>query len=129
MVTMRVLAMTRPLRITLSKFSYEALARGEPLGPDQAQGRIARTMRFYLHEGYRDRPGWSVPSALRREERADVKLDLSVDEDLLRAFEAEADRQDVTLSRLVSQAMIFYAAEFDAGRITQRVLDDLGGGA
>lgn len=129
MVTMRVLAMTRPLKVTLSKFSFEALARGEPLGPSQAQGRIARAMRFYLHEGYRDRPGWSVPAALRREVRTDVELELDVDEDLLRAFEAEADRQDVTLSRLVSQAMIYYAAEFDAGRITQRVLDDLGGRA
>lgn len=134
MVTMRVLAPPvnggrRLLRVTLSKFSYEALARGEPLGPEQAQARIVRATRFYLHEGDRGRPGWSVPSALRRDERTDVELELELDDGLLRAVEVEAERQDVTLSRLVAQAAIYYAAEVDAGRITQRVLDDLEGGA
>ena len=121
--------MTRPLKLTLSRFSFEALARGEPLGPERARRRISRAIRFYLHEGGKGRPGWSVPAALRRDARTDVELELDVDADLLRAFETEAGKQGVSLSRLASQAAIDYAAELDAGRITQRVLDDLESGA
>lgn len=121
--------MKRSPKVTLSRFSFEALARGESPRSDLAQARIASAIRFYLHEAGQGRPGWSVPSALRGEERAEVDLELAIDEDLLRALEAEAERQDVTVSRLVSQAAIYYAAELDAGRITQRVLEDLEGGA
>jgi len=114
----------RPLRLQLSEFVIGALARGEPHDSDQVRGRFARAIRFYLHEAAGRRPGWSVPSALRRERRG-VELELELDDELLRELEAEAGRQDVSLSRLVAQAAIYYAAELDAGRITQRVFDDL----
>lgn len=120
--------MKRSRRVTLSRFSFEALARGESPRSDLVQARIVGAIRLYLHEAGRGRPGWSVPTALRGDERAEVDLDLAIDEDLLRALEAEAEKQDVTVSRLVSQAAIYYAAELDSGRIAQRVLEDLEGG-
>jgi len=66
-----------------------------------------------------------VPSALRGEQEGD-EMRLELDDELLCRLEAEARKQDASLSRLVSQAAIYYAAELDAGRITQRVFDDLG---
>lgn len=115
----------RSLKVTLSDFVIGAIARDEPRDSPQAQGRLSRAIRFYLHEASLRRPGWSVPSALRGEQGgAEMKLEL--DDELLRGLEAEARKQDVSLSRLVSQAAIYYAAELDAGRITQRVLEDLG---
>jgi hypothetical protein len=114
----------RPLKVELSEFAVGALARGEPHESEQVRRSFARAIRFYLHEAAARRPGWSVPSALRGE-RPEVELELGLDEKLLGELEAEAGKQDVSLSRLVSQAAIYYAAERDAGRITQRVLDDI----
>jgi hypothetical protein len=118
--------MTPPLTVSLSEFAVGALAHGESHESEQVLRRFARAIRFYLHEAPVQKPGWSVPAALRPE-RDEVELKLQLDEQLLHRLEAEAGRQQVTLSRLVSQAAIYYAAELDAGRIAQRVLDDLEG--
>jgi len=117
----------RSLSVILSKFSAEALARGKASESEHLDARLVRAARFYLHEGAAARSGWSVPSALRAEEPQGVEVALEADGALLEAFEAEAGRQGVSLSRLASQAALVYAAELDAGRITQRVLDDLDG--
>lgn len=117
--------MARSFVVRLSDFAVGALARGEPRDSEQLRRRFARAIRFYLHEVAAHRPGWSVPSTLR-EERDGKELALELDDELLRQLGTEARKQDVSLSRLVSQAAIYYAAELDAGRITQRVLDDLG---
>lgn len=117
--------MRRPLTVTLSEFSFELLARGESAGSEQVRRRFAHALRFYLHEADAGRSGWSVPAVLRQAERTDVELCLEIDAGLLRAVEVEAGKQHVTVSRLVAQAAIYYAAELDAGRITQRLLDDL----
>lgn len=117
--------MVRSLKVSLSDFVVEAIARGEPRDSEQVGRRFGRAIRFYLNEATARRAGWSVPSTLRAE-RGGTEVKLELDERLLRKLEAETRKQDVSLSRLVSQAAIYYAAELDAGRITQRVLDDLG---
>lgn len=117
--------MKLPVTVTLSEFSFEALARGEEPDSERVQGRFVRAIRFYLSEADARRPGWSVPTALREEQPTGIEIELALDEDLLDALEAEAGRQDVTLSRLVSQTVIYYAAELDAGRIAQRIIEDL----
>jgi hypothetical protein len=119
--------MKRSVTVQLSEFSARALAGKEEDGSEYAPGRLARAIRVYLREGRSGRPGWSVPTALRREDPGGVELELVADEDLLRAFEQEADRQGVSVSRLAAQAVVYYAAEMDGGRITQRILDDLDG--
>jgi len=118
--------MSPTLTVTLSDFALDALARGRPRGSEEAKGRLVRATRFYLNEAAAQRPGWSVPTTLRPE-REGTEVSVELDEDLLHRVQEEAGKQDVSLSRLVSQAVIYYAAEYDAGRITQRVLDELEG--
>jgi hypothetical protein len=118
-------SMKRPLEVRLSDFAIDALARGEPRESEEVRRRFGRAIRLYLHDADADRPGWSVPSALR-EERTEVAVKLELDHELQRRLEAEARKQGVSPSRLVSQAVIYYAAELDAGRVTRRLLDDLG---
>ena len=117
--------MARSFEVRLSDFAVGALARGEPRDSEQLRHRSRPRDSLLPARGAARRPGWSVPSTLR-EERDGRELELELDGELLRQLEAEARKQDVSLSRLVSQAAIYYAAELDAGRITQRVLDDLG---
>lgn len=117
--------MKRSVTVRLSEFCAEALARGEGKDYERIPARLVRAVRLYLSAGDSQRPGWSVPSALRGKESDDVELELVADEDLLRALEEEAGKQRVSVSRLAGQAAIYYAAELDAGRITQHILDDL----
>ncbi|HEY7456122.1 MAG TPA: hypothetical protein VH703_02505 [Solirubrobacterales bacterium] len=117
--------MKRSVSVKLSRFSAEALARGEKLDSGIVAVRLLRAIRFYLSEGGPERPGWIVPASLRKGERGELELELSADEDLIAAFEAEAARQRVTLSQLARQAALVYAAELDAGRITERLAEGL----
>jgi hypothetical protein len=114
--------MKRSVTVWLSEFSAEALARGD--GPEHVPARLIRAIHLYLGARDSGRPGWSVPSTLREREPRGVELELVADEDLWRAFEQEAGKQGVSVSRLAGQAAIYYAAELDAGRVTQRILDD-----
>jgi hypothetical protein len=54
-----------------------------------------------------------------------VELELDIKDDLWHSFEAEAGRQDVSSQQLLEHAAFYFVAELDAGRITQRILDDL----
>jgi hypothetical protein len=117
--------MKQSVTVRLSEFSVEALTRGEGRDLEYLPVQLVRAVRLYLSASASRRPGWSVPSSLRGKEPDDVELEVVADGELLRALEEEADRQDVSVSRLVGQAAIYYAAELDAGRITQRIVEDL----
>ncbi len=51
-----------------------------------------------------------------------------MDSELWREFEEEAERQGVSVEQLAEHAAFYFAAELDAGRVTQRILDDLESG-
>lgn len=40
-------------------------------------------------------------------------------------FEREAKRQGVPVERLAEHAALYFAADRDAGRVTQRILEDM----
>ncbi len=52
-------------------------------------------------------------------------MELSVDEGLWDSLEQEAARQGVPAPRLAEHAALYFAADRDAGRVTQRILEDL----
>jgi hypothetical protein len=53
---------------------------------------------------------------------------LEVASDLWSDLEQEALRQGVTVEQMAEHAAFYFAAELDAGRVTQRILDDLEAG-
>jgi hypothetical protein len=107
----------RQVIVVVSELAFEAIA-GE--GADSA-------LRYYLGDRGTNRPAWPYPGFLRGSEtQRDKQVALEVDEDLWRDFSGEADRQGVTVEQLVEHAAFYFAAELDAGRITQRILDDFG---
>ncbi len=117
--------MKRPVTLHLSQFVFQALAADRENGFEDAAVELSRAVRLYLSDSEADRPGWTYPPALRDEDEGEVELELSIDEDLWRGLEEEAGRQGVSVSRLAAHAALYYAAELDAGRITQRILDKL----
>ena len=115
---------TQRVTLALSQFAFEALANS---GVDAAPpARIEGAVRHYLGDREAGRPAWPYPGFLRGSEpQRDVSLELEVATDLWRAFGEEAARQGVSVEQLAEHASFYLAAEIDAGRGTQRILDDL----
>ena len=116
-------------RIALSHSAAETLGGGEGAAAD-AGSRLEGALRLYLHDKGAGRPAWPYPGFLRgAEHAAEVEVEFRVDPALWRSFEAEAREQDVSVEQLTEHVAYYFAAELDAGRMTQRVLDDLGSDA
>jgi hypothetical protein len=119
---------TTTVVLQVSDLALEALVGAPKELSKQAPARLLRAVRLYLSDKDSGRPGWPYPDFLREKEISEVKLELAIDRDLLRALEAEAGRQKVSVSRMAGHAALYYAAELDAGRLTERIADDLEGG-
>jgi hypothetical protein len=116
----------RTVSVTLSDLAFEALAAEEPSGSPRAPVRTESAIRIYLGDKGAGQPAWPYPGFLRNSEtREDIRLELQVDPDVWLQFEAEAEKQDVSPQQLLEHAAFYFAAELEAGRITQRILDDL----
>jgi hypothetical protein len=117
--------MKPPATLAISRLSLEALT-GKGGDEERAGPRLTSAARFYLSDRDSDRPAWPYPSFLRGSEtQEDVEVPLDVDKGVWRTFEAEAAAQDVSVQQLAEHAAFYLAAEIDAGRVTQRILDDL----
>jgi hypothetical protein len=115
--------------VYLGEFALAALAgEGEKGSGTDPALVLASAIRLYLGEREFDRPGWPYPSFLsERGENLEAALELEIEEDLWRAFEAEAGRQGASVPQLTNHAALYYAAELNSGRLTQRVAEDLEG--
>jgi hypothetical protein len=115
----------RRVTVGLSRLAFEALTSGGPATSGTA--RMEDALRCYVGDRGTGRPAWPYPGFLRNTERQDdVEVVVEVAEDLWRTFAEEADRQEVTTGQLGEHAAFYFAAEMDAGRATERILEDLG---
>jgi len=88
--------------------------------------RASEAIRCYLGDKDGAGPGWSYPSFLdRRRSGEEVEFSLDIDDELWGSLEAEAGHQDVSVELLLEHAVLYFAAEVDAGRIAERILEDL----
>jgi hypothetical protein len=116
----------RLVNLAVSQLAFEALAGEERGDSTAAPVRTEIAVRVYLGDRDAGQPAWPYPKFLQGSEtREDVGLALDVDADLWLQFEAEAKKQGVSVQQLLEHAAFYFAAELSAGRITQRILDDL----
>jgi len=116
--------MKKAVTVSVSAFALEALAGSDQGGPARLPETVVRAIRCYLSDRDSGRAGWPYPAFLRERESTGVALGLEIDEDLWRDFEAEAVRQSVSTQQLAGHAAFYFAAEVDAGRVAERILDD-----
>jgi transposase len=119
----------RSKTVALSRLSLEAIV-GKGALDDAAAGRagvgLATAIRFYLRDRGADQPAWRYPDFMRGSEvQEDLAVTFQLEDERWRAFEAEAAEQDVSVQKLAEHAAFYLAAEIDAGRVTQRILDGL----
>jgi hypothetical protein len=112
--------------VSLSEFACSAIAgQGEGDG-EHLSARIVAAIRCYLNDKGSGGLRWSYPSFLADEDdREEVTLQLAIDDELWRSVEQEAESQGVSAQKLVTHAVLYVAAEVDAGRMTRRILEDL----
>jgi hypothetical protein len=116
----------REVSLGLSELAFEALVGEE--GDRSAATSMESAVRCYLGDRGTDRPAWPYPGFLRgTEPQRDVRVELDLSDTLWDDFSEEASRQGVTLEQLAEHAAFYFAAELDAGRVTQRILDELVG--
>ena len=114
----------RSVSVGLSQLALDAVVGDN--GAGAAQARLLSAVRCYLADRNADQAAWPYPAFLRGSvPQVDVELELEIKDDLWHSFEAEAARQDISPQQLLEHAAFYFGAEFDAGRITQRILDDL----
>lgn len=86
---------------------------------------VLRVIRFYLKEKGTGGTGWSYPDLLREgRPEEEMEVELEIEDSLWREVRAEATRQHVSVTQLLEHAALYYAAELDAGRLTERILDE-----
>jgi hypothetical protein len=118
------------VRIRLGAFAGGILARKQQHDAgsvDDAQpnsDEILKVIRFYLKEKGTGGSGWSYPNLLRQgSPEKEIEVEIEIEDALWREMRAEAQRQRVTITQLLEHAALYYAAELDAGRLTERILD------
>lgn len=123
--------MVTTVRIRLGAFAGGMLAwehqrdagSGGGVPPDSDD--VLRVIRFYLKEKGAGGAGWSYPDLLREgSPEEEVEIEIEIEDVLWREMRAEAARQRVSVTQLLEHAALYYAAELDAGRLTQRILDE-----
>jgi hypothetical protein len=113
----------RQVAVVVSRLAFEGLTHG---GDVPAAVGLDGAIRCYLGDRGSERPAWPYPDFLRGSETVgDAAVELELDAGLWREFEEEAERQGVSVEQLAEHAAFYFAAELDAGRLTQRILDDL----
>lgn len=115
----------RSVSVSLGELASDALG-GEGVGNDAPVSvSAARAIRCYLNDKGSGIPGWSFPPFRRRREAGErVALELSIEDSLWGSLEDEAESQGVSVQQMLEHAVLYFAAEVNAGRVTERILDD-----
>lgn len=116
----------RQVTVVLSRLAFDGLVRGADTA---APAAMESALRCYLGDRETGRPAWPYPGFLRgTETEKDAPIELDLEAILWREFAEEAERQGVSVEQLAEHAAIYFAAEVDAGRVTQRIIDQLDSG-
>jgi hypothetical protein len=122
---LRFVRLQRLLLLSLEEFGASTL-EGEAERHSITPAELGRhAVRYYLSDRGSGRMAFRVPRLSRdaaREPALELKLDL--DPDTWRELEDEAERQEVSVERLLAHAIIYFLADLDAGRVERRMLEE-----
>jgi hypothetical protein len=122
-------ARKRRVTLGLSQLALEALMGDAAGSAAQTSVRMESAVSCYLGDRGADRPAWPYPGFLRgTETQEDVGVEFDVEGKLWGDFETEASAQGIAVEQLAEHAVFYFAAEVNAGRMTQRILEDLESG-
>ena len=114
------------ITVTVGAIASKILAVEMVVRGNSSSLTAERAIRAYLKGGESPGPGWAYPTFLRGRKPVDgVRMRLDLDVDLWRALSQEAVIQHVSDQQLLEHAVLHFAADDHAGRVTERILEDL----
>jgi len=115
----------RHVTVSLSRLAFDALMGEEGDTEAEVAVRTESALRCYLGDKETERPAWPYPGFLRGSEtQGDLQVEFEVEDDLWHDFEEEASAQGISVEQLTEHAAFYFAAELNAGRVTERILED-----
>lgn len=117
------------LAVPLGDFSVAALEAASG-GVCSVEAVARQALYYYLADRESHRPGWPYPAFQRgagAPAAPEIVLSLRVDRAAWERFAAEAADQQVTPEQLLRHAVLYFAADVEAGRVARRLLDELAG--
>lgn len=118
--------MKSSITVTVGAIASKILAVELVTRGNSSSQTAERAIRAYLNDGAEPGPGWAYPSFLRGRKPVDgVRLRLDLDGELWHELSQEAAKQGVSDQQLLEHAVLYFAAEDHAGRVTERILEDL----
>ena len=122
--------MKQSVNLELGELAVDALAEAPHRTVESdsvVPTRAVRAIRYYLADENAGRGDWRYPGFLSKGDGNGVHrhLEVEIDTDVWARFAREAESQEVPVQRLAEHAVLYFLADRDAGRVTQRILDDL----
>jgi len=115
----------RSVTVTVGAIASKILAVEMVIRGHSSSRSAEQAIRAYLNARESPGPGWAYPSFLRDRKPVDgVQVRLDLDSDLWEALSREAISQHVSDQQLLEHAVLYFAAEDNAGRVTERILQD-----
>jgi hypothetical protein len=116
----------RTVTVTLGAIASKILAVELLTRGSSSSASAERAIRCYLNDRESPGPGWAYPSFLRgRRPVQGSEVELKLDAELWRSLSGEAMNQEVSAPQLLEHAILYFAAEENAGRVTERILEDI----
>lgn len=114
------------MKVKLGSFASKTLAAEAMNGGEPSAVGVERAIQCYLGDKGSAGSGWPFPAFLRgREPVEPVEFQLEIEEHLWGSLESEASNQGVSVQQMLDHAVLYFAAEVNAGRVTERIIDDI----
>ena len=83
--------------------------------------------RYYLSDADGGRLVWPTPALTPRPSGDVSGFDLEIDDQTWQALQDEAKRQDIEVAPLAAHAVLYFVADWDSGRLAERLRQSLNG--
>jgi hypothetical protein len=123
-----LVSLSRLLTLSLEEFGASTLEVEADRYSVSTTRLAQQAVRYYLSERESGRMALRVPRLSQEGARQPVlELTLDLDSDSWNELQREAERQEVSLERLLEHAIVYFLADLDTGRVERRMLADEGG--
>ena len=113
--------MTKTMTLRLDRFGRQALADFAEERHDSASVVVRTASLYYLADRESGRSAWQVPRFLEASPPDADRLEVDLDDETWAALAKEARGQGVEPARLAEHALLYFFADLDGGRLTDRL--------
>ena len=119
--------MAKNLTLQMDAFGAQALREYASGFGGSVSDVLRLAARYYLSDADGGRLVWRVPQLSLQPNGNSVAFDLEVDPQTWQALQDEAQLQGIDVGPLATHAILYFIADWDSGRLSERLRDSLKG--